>query len=264
MSSHIDDTVIYLGNYNERLLIITNNELFVYDIQTDYIKELDMPNSSYINEPVGDKSYELKFCVMNDTLIVVTGEKNPYGMQDSEGLLVFKNDELVRHFYSFVTAPGFGKGFNSYVDCVTSDGKVAYLSGAANLFGIETNLSEGYKSSDGITWEKFASPLYGSLFFLNGNLYSAMGSSITQVQLGKYLDGEFIRIENNVNAYFYLVGKDSSQKNTFSAKGYIYGNIKDNDGNICFARFKDYDSGESEILLNHGIANGIYIESWED
>jgi hypothetical protein len=54
------------------------------------------------------------------------------------------------------------------------------------------------------------------------------------------------------------------QKNTFSAKGYIYGNIKDDDGNICFARFKDYDSGESEIVLNHGITNGIYIESWED
>ncbi len=265
VSSHTGDTVTYLGNYNERLLIITNNALFVYDIRTDYIKELDMPNFSYISEHIGDKSYESKFCVMNETLIVATGEKNPYGMRDSEGLLVFKNDELVRHFYSFVTAPGFGKGHNSWVDCVASDGKVAYLSGVVNLFGIETNLEEGYKSSDGITWEKFASPLTGPLFFLNGNLYNTSTILTTQSPIiYKYFDGEFLRIENNVNAYFEFVGGDAMQKNTFSAKGYIYGNIKDDDGNICFARFKDYDSGESEIVLNHGITNGIYIESWED
>ena len=260
VSSHIDDTVMYLGNYNERLLIIAEKALLVYDIRTDYIKELEIPNSSYIRTGTSNKYYESNFCVMNDTLIVVTVEENPYGMQDAGGLLVFKDDKLVRHFYSFVTAPGSGNGFNSYVDYVTSDGKVAYLSGAANLFGSVTGLAEGYKSSDGITWEKFASPLYGPLFFLNGNLYK----TDTSYSIYKYLHGEFRRIENNVNAYFGLVGNDAIQKGAFSAKGYIYGNIKDDDGNIYFARFKDYDSVEFEIVLNHGITSGIYIERWED
>lgn len=251
-----NEKIISIKNYNDRLLIYTNHRIAVYDIETSETKIIYQRKYDLISYA------ENQVYVQKDTLMVIVsaGDQsiNPYANND---LLIFKNDELVKEIlqYSTPVQPDGSFTYGTYFKQIVGDGKTAYFKGTAKIIA-NTGREEIFFSMDGITWEILPQTfkyLTDELFSVNGELYSTVSSDTDFVL--KYRNGDFERIENNVNAAI-----DKSYFIVFGAKGYIYCNCIDEDGNYRFTRFKDFDSNEYEIINENPMSHGIYIENWED
>lgn len=252
------ERILHIGNYNDRLYVITENKIILYDIKNEKIQYLSNNQYSFLNSEV--------YAFGNALLVICSKIVNAY--HSDQYLLVFKNDALAKTF-SDVSGE-----YYLWAKSLTGNGKTAYLIGNNFAFQGYGNRISILSSNDGLTWvDEFTNPPYYSLdhlFYANGNLYNYVANASGQKinYLYKLENNALINVENKVKAGTLLVPQSGisyvgtkEKVLAFEANGYMYANAFVTEGEeekYCFVRFKDFESEECEVLSEQAILDGIY------
>lgn len=233
--------VVTIENYNERLLIYSAYKIAIYDCETGRINII----YESANRMLPTTLYQLDSVVacVGDTAIAATSID---GVYNRRGLLIFKSDKIVKTFEK-----------ETRINSVAKNGNGFWVIGKWPMTGMGGKITLLH-SEDGMIWNNAAdyNYAYENVFTLNDEIFLADDDG----GIGRYSNGEIVRIENNVGANL----KPNIGRYGFfmiSAKNYIYANSLD--GNLI--RFKNFDDDTYEVLIeDYGAIAGIYAENWED
>lgn len=234
--------IVTIENYNEKLLIYSAYNISTYDCKTGQINIIYESSSKMLLYTFA-QSDGVVACI-GDTAIVKTSIDGDYRRP---GLFIFKSEKLVKTF-----------GKESRIDSVAKNRNGFWVLGSSQMIG----LYGGYTllhSEDGNAWSVAADCNYNfkNVFTHNDKVFL---SDREGKVIGRYSNGEIVRMENNVGANL-EVHITSSGLFVMSAKDYIYANSLD--GNLI--RFKNFDDDTYEVLIeDYGAIAGIYTENWEE
>lgn len=237
-----DNYLVTIENYNERLLIYSAYKIAIYDCDTDETKDIYTSNNKmYVGSAI---QYDSKVACIGDTAIVMA--RTDSNLRRNTGLLVFKNDKLVKSFKDEMLVYSVAKNKDRF-----------WMVAQSHISGIIYSDFTLFFSKNGLSWDKVAESDFDlvyvfihqdEIFLIDdyGNIY-------------KYSNGDIIRVENNVRANLEEIGTGRGFF-IISAKDYIYAN----DFNRNLIRFRNFDDDTHEILIeDYNAVAGIYAENWE-